>query len=72
MVVKDWSEVTMDSLLSYRVPTTSKDVVFLDYWLDRIDNVVEEWRYEYLGTKNAEEPNCKISRYYDIVDPHNL
>ena len=44
MVVEDWSEVTEESLHGYRVATTSKDVMFVDYWLDRIDTVVEEWR----------------------------
>ena len=44
MVVEDWSQVTRESLLGYRVATTSKDVVFVDYWLDRIDKVVEKWR----------------------------
>ena len=44
MVVKDWSQVTEESLHNYRVATTSKDVMFVDYWLDRIDTVVEEWR----------------------------
>ena len=44
MVVEDWSQVTRESLLGYRVATTSKDVVFVDYWLDRIHTAVEEWR----------------------------
>ena len=47
MVVKDWSQVTEESLLGYNVPTISKDVVFVDYWLERIDKVVEEWRYKH-------------------------
>ena len=40
MVVEDWSQVTVESLLGYRVPNTSQDVVFADHWLDMFDKVV--------------------------------
>ena len=37
MVVSNWSQVTRESLLGHQVATTSKDVVFVDYWLEKID-----------------------------------
>ena len=50
MVVSNWSQVTRESLLGHQVATTSKDVVFVDYWLDRIEEIVDEWkRLKYLN-----------------------
>ena len=48
MVVKDWSEITQDILEGFRVNTTSRDLVFVDYWLDKIEDVKMEWRYKHV------------------------
>ena len=46
MVVDDWTEVTVDRLVNYRVKNTSKDVVMVDHWLDRFREVADQWRYK--------------------------
>ena len=44
MVVDGWGQVTRDSLERYEVSSTNRDVIFVDYWLDRIREVVDGWR----------------------------
>ena len=39
MVVNGWEEVTEDRLNNHRVENINKDVVFVDHWLDKIQEV---------------------------------
>ena len=44
MVVDGWEEVTKDKLNSHRLENINKDVVFVDHWLDKIQEVKNTWR----------------------------
>ena len=44
MAVDDWTEVSREKLVNYRVNNTGRDVVMVDYWLDRFREVAAQWR----------------------------
>ena len=44
MVVHSWKEVTEDKLLEFWVNTTSKEVLMVDYWLERIGQSRATWK----------------------------
>ena len=44
LVVRSWEEVTEDKLKQFTPNTTKRDVVFVDYWLDKIEKAKTAWR----------------------------
>ena len=47
MAVDDWTEVSRERLVGYRVNNnTGKEVVMVDYWLDRFRKVADQWRHQ--------------------------
>ena len=44
MVVDGWEEVTEDKLNNHRLENINKDVVFVEHWLDKIQEVKKRWR----------------------------